>query len=500
CTDSPTTTRFPAHRGESSTVLSYPSDSHHPYRPHVWTFKNFISGAVIGQLETNTPAWTVRLADIFTNDRSGKTSRDIAVQTYWCPSHNPAKKQCTRPGYWFCGHWGCETIVTGYRRWRPPREDVFLKVTGWPHDCVFGTKYQGRKIGTCTHLTITVLQPQDPSWAMGRLWSVYQHDDAPLIKDPDLGTVIQIIRAPTHKRHIAVDQAQNLFTRMLYAAFLSLNALQPNLTESCWLCYDSRPSFYEGIGSNRTFQYSQEASPKQCRWDTPSKGITLGIISGHGVCIGNKSTKPQNTELCKSPVKLDKQKEWAIPAPGNMWPCHTTGLTLVSLSNALMRLTIFVPKLLSSPGSCITQTTKSWRTGAATGITLLATQKQGLEQLQRTIDEGLLQIHRNILKLEESLFPLSEMVLQNRRGLDLLLMQQGGLCAALKEECCTYVNHSGPIRQSMTELKERLERRPVIVIILALLFGPCMLNKIAQFVKARLSKIEIMVLQQRQLT
>uniref|UniRef100_A0A8C3P353 ENV2 protein n=1 Tax=Cyanoderma ruficeps TaxID=181631 RepID=A0A8C3P353_9PASS len=352
-------------------MLSYPSDSHHPYRPHVWTFKNFISGAVIGQLETNTPAWTVRLADIFTNDRSGKTSRDIAVQTYWCPSHNPAKKQCTRPGYWFCGHWGCETIVTGYRRWRPPREDVFLKVTGWPHDCVFGTKYQGRKIGTCTHLTITVLQPQDPSWAMGRLWSVYQHDDAPLIKDPDLGTVIQIIRAPTHKRHIAVgpnelatfmkntpsatvspegerssvtatvlkparvipapkDQAQNLFTRMLYAAFLSLNALQPNLTESCWLCYDSRPSFYEGIGSNRTFQYSQEAT--------------------------------------------------------------------------------------------------------------------------------------------------------------------------LKEECCTYVNHSGPIRQSMTELKERLERRPVIVIILALLFGPCMLNKIAQFVKARLSKIEIMVLQQRQLT
>ncbi|NXO78062.1 ENV1 protein, partial [Sitta europaea] len=79
---------------------------------------------------------------------------------------------------------------------------------------------------------------------------------------------------------------KNIFTRMLYAAFESLNATQPNLTKSCWLCYDSRPPFYEGIGSNRTFSYSQEASPRQCKWETSSKGITLGIILGYGVCIG----------------------------------------------------------------------------------------------------------------------------------------------------------------------------------------------------------------------
>ncbi|NXM87013.1 ENV2 protein, partial [Oenanthe oenanthe] len=80
--------------------------------------------------------------------------------------------------------------------------------------------------------------------------------------------------------------SQSLFTRMLHAAFISLNTSRPNLTKSCWLCYDSRPPFYEGIGSNKTFKYSQEASPKQCKWDAPSKGITLGIISGYGVCIG----------------------------------------------------------------------------------------------------------------------------------------------------------------------------------------------------------------------
>ena len=144
------------------------------------------------------------------------------------------------------------------------------------------------------------------------------------------------------------------------------------------------------------------------------------------------------------------------------------------------------------------------------------------------MDKDLLKIHDDILKLEESLFSLSEMVMQNRRGLDLLLMQQGGLCAALNEECCTYVNHSGPIQKSMAELKDRLQCRnqelqqqswfyspfsqhpwittvvstllgPVITIVLALVFGPCVLNKITQFIKARLSKIDVLLLQQRQL-
>ncbi|NWT58555.1 ENV1 protein, partial [Erythrocercus mccallii] len=37
---------------------------------------------------------------------------------------------------------------------------------------------------------------------------------------------------------------------------------------------------------------------------------------------------------------------------------------------------------------------------------------------------------------------------------------------------------------------------PVIMILLVLLFGPCILHKIVQFVKTRLSKINVMVLEQ----
>ncbi|RMC20876.1 hypothetical protein DUI87_01729 [Hirundo rustica rustica] len=74
-------------------------------------------------------------------------------------------------------------------------------------------------------------------------------------------------------------------------------------------------------------------------------------------------------------------------------------------------------------------------TGTATGVSALVTQHQRLSQLQMTIDKDLLRIEKSISSLERSISSLLEVVLQNRRGLDLLLMQQGGLWAALREEC-----------------------------------------------------------------
>ncbi|NXM58605.1 ENV1 protein, partial [Illadopsis cleaveri] len=82
------------------------------------------------------------------------------------------------------------------------------------------------------------------------------------------------------------DMPYDLFYRMLDAAFQSLNASKPNLTNSCWLCYDTSPPFYEGVALDTPFAHSNSPNPVQCWWNTPRREITLALISGKGICVG----------------------------------------------------------------------------------------------------------------------------------------------------------------------------------------------------------------------
>lgn len=84
--------------------------------------------------------------------------------------------------------------------------------------------------------------------------------------------------------------------------------------------------------------------------------------------------------------------------------------------------------------------------GTGTGIAALVSSQQNVRNyhlLNEAISQDIENIKRGLDDLTDSLVSLSEVALQNRRGLDLLFLQQGGLCAALKEECCVYVDKTG---------------------------------------------------------
>ena len=106
----------------------------------------------------------------------------------------------------------------------------------------------------------------------------------------------------------------------------------------------------------------------------------------------------------------------------------------------------------------------------------------------------------------------------------MLFLQQGGLCAALGEECCFYIDHSGIIQKSLQKVREGLNRGkqekenqqscfeswfntspwlttlissllgPLILLLLILTVGPCILNRIMSFVKDRFNTIHLMLL------
>ena len=349
---------------------------------------------------------------------------------------------------------------------------------------------------------------------------------------------------------VPTEQRWHRLFNLVWGAYYALNDSNPEMTESCWLCLAVSPPYYEGIATMGV--YNNTPDHTTCLWGKEGR-LTLTDVSGtgSGLCLGK--IPPGYQALCnKIEVSLPTTPgHFLVPGPNRWWAC-TTGLTpcistsVFNSSQDFCVLVQLVPRIYYHTANSFEdefdQRSRLWKrepvsltlavllglgvaAGVGTGTTALVTGERGLTALSNAIDKDLRTLEQSISKLEESLTSLSEVVLQNRRGLDLLFLREGGLCAALKEDCCFYADHTGVVRDSMQKLKKRLDMRqrsreaqqswfeswfakspwmttllsslagPLLILCLLLVFGPCVFNRITAFIRKRVNAVHAMMLQ-----
>ncbi|GAB1289448.1 Envelope polyprotein [Apodemus speciosus] len=313
--------------------------------------------------------------------------------------------------------------------------------------------------------------------------------------------------------------------------------------ENCWICYSADPPFYEGIATYGNPVYTNDVN--ELSWDTVE--LTITEVSGLGSCLLGQNMLPprQLIDICNQTITVDSTKTY-LKAPDHAYFACSTGLTTYIITAQFLqakdycvqiqlypKLSIYRPETFlnfwergtelphRAKREPITAITLAVILGlgaadAGTGIASLVTSHQYYNQLSEAIDKDIIELRNGLANLKDSVASLSEVVLRNRRGLDLLFLQQGGLCAALREECCFYVDKTGLVEDSLNKVKESLERRkrdrerqeswyknwfstspwlstllpsvlgPLIGLLLLVSFGPWAFQRLTRFVKSQI--------------
>lgn len=83
-------------------------------------------------------------------------------------------------------------------------------------------------------------------------------------------------KAPTQAtrtmQRLSIDSPKPLWSMMLQF-FQVTNASTPELIDSCWLCYEIRPPYFEGIALIGNF--TETENPSECIWQQGEARLTL---------------------------------------------------------------------------------------------------------------------------------------------------------------------------------------------------------------------------------
>lgn len=286
-----------------------------------------------------------------------------------------------------------------------------------------------------------------------------------------------------------------------------------------------------------------------CSWEDPH--VTLGDVKGNGTCVireGFNVTLTPYHDICNHTISIPSASgfEYILRSPRGTWFACMKDITPCVSSTKFSSICILVhilPQIYLFRGTegraHLLGTRRSHRAvpilipllvglgfagSAAIGTAGLITSHQNLRNLEVLIDADLRHLTASITTLQDQVDSLAEMVLQNRRGLDLLFSKERGLCAALGETSCFYASKSGVVRDSLALVRKNIEEReknrqaseswyqrmytwspwmtallsalagPAILLFLGLLVGPCILNALVKFVKQKISEIKILAL------
>lgn len=520
-----------------------------------------------------------------------KLGQAMQAGFYVCPGlHRPRwSRSCGGPNDYYCAKWGCET--TGQAYWKPSSSWDYITVSiekfnsgicknnSWCNPLVIRFTPSGKTANSWTsgyywglrlyrsghpglNFGIRLQVTKAPSQLLGPnlVLADQRPPSRPVPVAPPIPPLYNSTGAPSGTTDVTSTSSDgqlqwpgtgDRLINLVRGAYLTLNLTSPDRTQECWLCLVSEPPYYEGIAVPGGY-INFTTAPSNCS-SLPQHKLTLSEVTGQGQCIGTVPSSHQ--ALCNQTEAVAAGSYYLVAPKGTLWACNT-GLTpclSASVLNVTKDYCILVevwPKITYHSSSDLYAqfeqrarfkrepvsltlalllgglTVGGMAAGIGTGVVALTTTQQFM-QLQKAMNTDLQALEASITNLEKSLTSLSEVVLQNRRGLDLLFLKEGGLCAALKEECCFYADHTGLVRDSMAKLRERLRQRqkmfdsqqgwfeglfnkspwfttlistiigPLIILLLILSFAPCILNRLTQLIKERVSMVQALVLTQQ---
>ncbi|XP_058159056.1 syncytin-1-like [Dasypus novemcinctus] len=331
---------------------------------------------------------------------------------------------------------------------------------------------------------------------------------------------------------------------ILMAAYKLLNESQPDTAQDCWLCLRTGnpvplalPTVNRSYLSNQTCAIIPPIRVQSIFTDayavfclhSPSTNDNHELHLGHIAFAQCNMTLNTSDALCagNSTVFICGNNLAYTFLPSNWTGTCTLAILFPDVDIVEGTEPVPIPRMdfIASRSKRAVQFVPLLMTLGISGALATGTARLGISinqytKLSKQLIDDVQALSSTVQDIQDQLDSLAEVVLQNRRGLDLLTAEHSGIYLALQERCCFYANKSGIVRDKVKKLQEDLEKRrkeladyplwngmngllsyllpflgPLLGLIMRVSLGPILFNKVMAFLKQQLEAIKMQPLQ-----